>query len=141
MRMWQAGTNCDFLSKNYATSISGAPESGHLFSPIEYPTDREGQKALPVILPGVLTQSIGCLQSNHCARRSLSGANRDRSEGWIVSSIACHRSSQPLIVSEFAQWFHSELLQAVVVGFHRFLGCNLMIHDSTQHFDESKRMF
>jgi hypothetical protein len=44
------------------TGISGAPKSGHGFSPIENPTDCECQKALPVILPSVLTQSIGCFQ-------------------------------------------------------------------------------
>src|SRR5208282_5327367 len=44
------------------TGISGAPKSGHRFSPIENPTDCECKKALPMILPGVLTQSIGCFQ-------------------------------------------------------------------------------
>src|SRR5580692_6643353 len=44
------------------TGISGAPKSGHSFSPIKNPTDRECKKALPVIRPGMLTQPIGCFQ-------------------------------------------------------------------------------
>src|SRR5215469_4495007 len=36
------------------TGVSGTPKSGHSFSPVKNPSDRECKKALPVILPGVL---------------------------------------------------------------------------------------
>jgi hypothetical protein len=42
--------------------ISGAPKRHGGFSSIKNPTDRECQKALPMILQGMLTQSIGCFQ-------------------------------------------------------------------------------
>src|SRR6202045_3968193 len=57
-----------FLHCVKLTGISGTPKSGHSLSPIKNPTDRECQKALPMILPGVLTQSIGCLQVLRKAR-------------------------------------------------------------------------